>query len=308
MSTSKPVITVLGSYAVGMTMCTERFPTCGETLLGKNFQQMHGGKGSNQAIEAARLGAQTNFCGCVGKDVFGDSAIALFQQEGIHYDHVKRSALYPTGVGFINVDKNGNNIITIDFGANNDLSDADIEPLEDLIAKSDILLIQLEIALAAVECAARLAKKNGVKVILNPAPFQPISDELIKNVDIMTPNETEAKLLLNLNPELPVTERELAEAIYRKGASQVVVTLGERGAYIFSQEIKKVIPAREVTAIDSTGAGDTFSAALAVAIAEGNDLENAVKFANTAAGLSVTKYGVVTSLPYRQEVERYLAG
>ena len=306
MEVKRPVITVVGSYAVGMTMKTKRFPICGETLLGKDFAALHGGKGSNQAIEAARLGAEVNFIGCVGKDSFGDSAVELFKEEGINCSCVKRSKDYSTGVGFIIVDDSGHNIIVIDFGANNDIDRKDIDKAEDAIAKSDILLVQLEICMEAVEYAIEVAKRHGVKVVLNPAPFQPLSDKLLSLIDIITPNETEARLLLGMEPDEKVSEIEIGNKLLAKGVKTAIITLGSKGALIVTKEYNETVPVKEVKVLDTTGAGDTFSSSLSVALAEGRNLRDAVEFAGAAASLSVMKYGVVPSLPYREEVEKFL--
>lgn len=308
MGLNKPVITVIGSYAVGMTMKTDRFPVCGETRLGRDFATLHGGKGSNQAIEAARLGAEVNFIGCVGKDPFGDMAIELFKEEGIHCGNVKRSDKFSTGVGFVIVDETGHNIIVIDFGANNDINREDLDKVEGIIAGSDILLVQLEICMEAVEYAVEIAKKHGIKVVLNPAPFQPVNDKLLSGIDIITPNETEARLLLDLKPDQEVPELEIGKKLLSKGVKAAIITLGSRGAMIITGDYNEVVPVKDVQVLDTTGAGDTFSASLSVAIAEGKSLRDAVEFAGAAASLSVMKYGVVPSLPYREEVEKFLRG
>lgn len=308
MGLNKPVITVAGSYAVGMTMKTERFPVCGETRLGRDFAILHGGKGSNQAVEAARLGAEVNFIGCVGKDSFGDTAIELFKEEEMNFENVKRSDKFGTGVGFVIVDESGHNIIVIDFGANNDITREDIDRAEEDIAKSDILLVQLEICIEAVEYIVEVAKKHGVKVVLNPAPFQPLGDKFLSQIDIITPNETEARLLLGLSPECEISGLEIGKALLAKGVKTVIITLGSKGAMIVTDEYNEVVPVKDVKVLDTTGAGDTFSSALSVALAEGKCLRDAVEFAGAAASLSVMKYGVVPSLPYRGEVEKFLKG
>lgn len=308
MGLNKPVITVAGSYAVGMTMKTERFPVCGETRLGRDFATLHGGKGSNQAVEAVRLGAEVNFIGCVGKDSFGETAIELFKEEGMNFENVKRSDKFSTGVGFVVVDESGHNIIVIDFGANNDITREDIDRAEEDIAKSDILLVQLEICIEAVEYIVEVAKKHGVKVVLNPAPFQPLGDKFLSQIDIITPNETEARLLLGLSPECEISELEIGKALLAKGVKTAIITLGSKGAIIVTDEYNEVVPVKDVKVLDTTGAGDTFSSALSVALAEGKSLRHAVEFAGAAASLSVMKYGVVPSLPYRKEVEKFLKG
>jgi ribokinase len=299
-------ITVVGSYAVGMTMRSLRFPVSGETILGSDFQVLHGGKGSNQAVEAARLGADVNYIGCIGKDTFGEMAKNLFKVEGINYSNIKISEKYNTGVGFVMVDENGHNRIIIDFGANNDILKEDIYKLESIIKETNIVLVQLEICLEAVEAVLEIAHKNKVKTILNPAPFQPINERLLKYVDILTPNESEARLLLGYKPDEKITDEEVGKKLLEKGVKNVVITLGSKGAMIISKNEITVIPVKEVKVVDTTGAGDTFSSALAVGLAEGKNMKDAVNFAGTAAALSVTKYGVVPSLPYRKEVEEFL--
>ena len=308
MEAKRPVITVAGSYAVGMTMKTKRFPVSGETLLGSDFAALHGGKGSNQAIEAARLGAEVNFIGCVGRDPFGDMAVELYKEEGINYSHMKRSGKFSTGVGFVLVDEAGHNVIVIDFGANNDICREDINKAETTIAKSNILLVQLEICMEAVEYVIEIAKRHAVKVVLNPAPFQPVSDKLLGMTDVITPNETEARLLVGLKPDEAISELEVGKKLLERGVRTAIITLGSRGAMIVADSYNEIVPVREVKVVDTTGAGDTFSSSLSVALAEGRPLRDAVEFAGAAASLSVMKYGVVSSLPYRKEVEEFMKG
>jgi ribokinase len=305
----KPVITVVGSYAVGMTMRTGRFPTSGETLMGHNFKQLHGGKGSNQAVECARLGADVHFVSCLGKDMLGESAISLYNSEGVDVTNIKRSDTMPTGVGFVIVDENGNNIITLDLGANTDLTPEYIVKVEDIISRSDVLLMQLEIPTQTVAVAAEIARKYGVVTILNPAPYQHLADSVWANIDFATPNEKEAKLILGYNPEEDVELEVLSQGLLNKGIGNVIITLGDRGAYFakcMTCGSPELIPVRKVDAVDTTGAGDTFSAALGVAVAEGKALTDAIIFASSAATLSVLKYGVIESMPYRKEVDEEL--
>lgn len=305
----KPVITVVGSYAAGLTMMTRRFPTSGETLMGWNYRQMHGGKGSNQAVECARLGADVNFIACLGKDVMGDSAVDLYRQEGIDCSNVKFSENLPTGVGFIIVNEHGHNIITLDMGANKDLTPGYVQEKEEVIASSDVCLIQLEISPETVAAAASIAAGNGVRVILNPAPYQKLPDTIWNTIDILTPNEKEAKLLLGYGPDEEIGIPELAYGILSKGVNNVIITLGGRGAYYAAGNEGGncgFIPAKKVNVVDTTGAGDTFSSALGVATSEGKNLHDAVLFASAAAALSVTRYGVIESMPYRGEVEEML--
>lgn len=301
-------ITVIGSYAVGMSAVTDKFPVKGETKIGRNFALSHGGKGSNQAIAAARSGGKVYFGGCIGSDEFGENAIKLYKEEKINYDYLKHSNKYSTGVGLIFVDGNGENMIVIDLGANNDIFPEDIAKMEDVIKNSSILLMQLEIEESAVVSAAKIARKNGVRVILNPAPYKPMSRDLLENIDIFTPNETEARAVVGLDSKADISDEELADRILKMGVKTVIITLGERGAYIANKNMKQYVPSKKVNAVDTTGAGDTFSGALSVAVSEGKDLVEAVKFASAAAGISVTKYGVVEAIPYRDEVEKFLKG
>lgn len=299
----KPLITVVGSYAVGMTMRANRFPTCGETLIGRDFKQLHGGKGSNQAVESARLGANINFIACLGKDALAEKALQLYKEEGVDTQHIKYSESFSTGVGFIMVDNEGNNIILLDFGANNDLMPEYVESKSEIITNSDIVLVQLEIPVETVVKTVEIAKRNNTKVILNPAPYQHIHDKVWKGVTIATPNEKESKLILGYSPDEKVKVEELAKGLLAKGVENVVITLGEKGCYVATEQDEELIPANRTNVIDTTGAGDTFTAALGVAIAEGSKIKEAVRFASAAAAVSVSKYGVIEAMPYRNEVE-----
>lgn len=289
-----------------MTMMVDCFPVEGETVNGKNFQQLHGGKGSNQAIAAARLGGNVTYVGCVGNDDFGNNAFQLWDDEGINRKHVKHSEKCPTGVGFVTVDAKGENIISIDLSANFDLTGKDIEGMADLIKSSKVLLMQLEMSDDAVLSAARIAHENGVTVVLNPAPYRPMSQELLDCVDYLTPNETEAKRIVGLEPDAEISEQKLSEKLLAAGLKNVVITWGKRGAFISTEKEKKFLTVKSVPRVDSTGAGDTFSAALTVALSEGKSLDGAVTFANSAATLAVTKYGVIESMPHRNDVDQFM--
>lgn len=301
MSDKQAVITVIGSYAVGMTMECQEFPVAGETVKGHNFRRLHGGKGSNQAIGVARMGGKAIFGSCVGMDSFGDDALAMHDAEGIDRRFVKRTDKDATGVGLVIVAASGNNEIVIGLGANEHFLPSDVDAMRDTIAKSDLLLVQLEMNLESVLHAIDVAKEVGVPVILNPAPFSRIPDEAIRKVTYLTPNETEAAAMLGL-ASVP-DGRELAHRLHETYGSSAVVTLGEKGAYIKSKDIDEQVPGIKVEPVDSTGAGDTFSSALAVALGEGKDLRQAVRFANYAGGLSVTVKGVVESIPYRRQIK-----
>jgi ribokinase len=301
----KPRIMVYGSYCVGMTMSCKTFPAAGQTVLGKGFGQLHGGKGSNQAIAAARLGGDVCFVSCVGKDNLGDAAMALFREEGL-INRVKRSEKYPTGVGFVMVEESGQNRIIINFDAVMEVGPPDIDALEHEWADYKVLLMQFEADLNTVAYAAKQAKGRGVCVVLNPAPYQPFPKELLKCVDIITPNETEAKQMLGIAPATEVPPEELGKKLLAStGVKDIIITLGEKGALLAKKDGMWRIPADEsFVPVDTTGAGDTFAGGLAVAIGEGLPLEKAIAFANIAASISVTKHGVVESIPFREEVDR----
>jgi ribokinase len=299
-------VTVIGSYAVGMTMSCRRFPTEGETVKGYGFQMLHGGKGSNQAIAVARLGGDCVFGSAVGRDDFGSAALEMLRSERVDIGHVKVSGEAPTGVGLVIVSEAGNNEIVIGLGANDFISPADIDAMEDAIAGSDLLLVQLEVNCEAVVRAIEIAHRRGIPAILNPAPFQALPDEVVRKVAYITPNETEAAGMLCLEPGRRLEGEELARLLFDKYGVSVIVTLGEGGAYIKSRELDELVPTYRVVAVDSTGAGDTFSGALAVALGEGVGLHDAVRFANRAASISVTIEGVVPSIPFRKTVEASL--
>lgn len=299
-------IAVIGSYAVGMTICCEHFPVGGETVPGNQFQVMHGGKGSNQAVAAARMGADVFFGSCVGQDNFGDECFKLYEQEHINADYVKRSQTgQSTGVGLIYVNSAGENEIVIDFAANNELTPEDIENMMPQLKQCELVLMQLEIDLETVAYTAKRCREEGILFVLNPAPFRILPEGLLENCDYVTPNQTEARLLLGLQTEDTLSDEEVARQVYAKGVKNVIMTLGHGGAMIVNDTTCTKIPGIKVQAVDTTGAGDTFTAALCVALAEGEKLESAVSFANTAAGLAVTKYGVIEAIPYRSDVENY---
>ncbi|MFR8547605.1 MAG: ribokinase [Lachnospiraceae bacterium] len=299
-------IAVIGSYAVGMTICCDHFPVGGETVPGNKFQAMHGGKGSNQAVAAARMGAEVLFGSCVGQDSFGDQCFKLYEQEHIDATYVKRSQTgQSTGVGLIYVNSEGENEIVIDFAANNELTPEDIEAMMPQLKQCELVLMQLEIDLKTVAYTAKRCHEEGILFVLNPAPFRELPEGVLENCDYVTPNQTEARLLLGLTAADQCSDEEVARQIHEKGAQNVIVTLGEGGAMIVNDTLCMKVPGIQVQAVDTTGAGDTFSAAFCVALAEGRSLEDAVRFGNTAAGLAVTKYGVIEAIPYRRDVENY---
>ena len=300
---TSPKITVVGSYATGLTMKVERLPSRGETLLGTGYRVDFGGKGSNQAVACARLGAHVSFVARIGKDSFAESALALYREEHIDVTHVQQVAGAPTGVGFIVVEAtSGNNCIVIDPGANDLLTGINVTDANDAFNSSAVVLAQLEIPVDAAEAAMTQGRAHAAITILNPAPVRPLPSSVLQFVDILTPNAIEAKVLAGLAPDADVPPEVVARELIHRGVKQVVMTLGERGALIVSESSAVHIPAIQVEAVDTTGAGDAFNAGLAMALACGETLENAVRFAVVTGGLAVRKEGVIPSLPTRAEV------
>src|SRR3990172_5916047 len=301
---SKPRITVVGSFAVGLTLRAPRFPVRGETLIGSDFDMGPGGKGSNQAVGAARLGAESHLVAVVGTDLFGDVGVNLYHQEGVGIEHVRRTPERNTGVGFILLNAEGDNEIVLDMGANHLLSPDDVDGAEDLIAASDVVISVLEISPATAAHAMKAARKHGALSLLNPAPAQALDDSLLSQVDVLTPNESELRILCGLAPDDPTDTLELAHRLQKRGARQLVVTRGGEGALIVTAEGKtETLAGQKVDVVDTTGAGDAFSCALAVALAEGRPLAESVRFATFAAAQACTKLGVIPALAYRKDVD-----
>jgi len=299
-------ILVVGSSNTDMIIQIDRIPRPGETILGGEFSIAAGGKGANQAVGAARAGGDVTFVARVGQDMFGDQAIAGFRRDGINVDCVFRDKAAPSGVALIFVAKDGENSIAVAGGANGKLSPADVKKAAKAIRSAAVLVAQLETPLETVQAAAAIAVKAGVRVILNPAPARPLPDSLLKLVSILTPNETEAELLTGIKVTDEAAAAKTADKLRSRGVQTVILTLGPRGAFIATADGKQLVPGFKVKAVDSTAAGDIFNGALAVALAEGKPLPTAVRFANAAAALSVTKLGAQPSAPTRKEIEKLL--
>jgi ribokinase len=293
-------ITVVGSYLTGLTMRVGRIPRRGETTVGGGYVEVPGGKGSNQAIAAKRLGARVYFVGCVGTDERGDAAFELWEAEGVDASLVRRTPT-PTGLGFVMVDGEGANAIAIDPGANLDLGAEDLARAEQAVARSGVVLLQLEVSRRTTEEAAMRAKARGATVILNPAPAVDAGEVRLEHVDIVTPNEEEFRTMAGTDDIEAGARR-----ILSLGPKAVVVTLGARGAKVVTARDSYAVPAPEVRVVDTTGAGDAFNGALAVALSEGEPLSQGVRFANFAGALCVTKAEVVASLPRREEVDEFM--
>ena len=306
----KPVIVVLGSLNMDFVVRTGHLPACGETVLGSAFQMIPGGKGANQACAAGRLtsGALVRMVGRVGYDMFADHLKASLAAAGVDVSAVSPVRSESTGVAFISVDATGQNCIIVASGANNVFPASDIEGSRSSFRNSLYALFQLETPLETVAAGLRLAKREGAKTILDPAPAQRLSRELLTAVDILTPNESEACILLGSAPgRITLTDAPaLARQVLQMGPAAVVLKLGEQGCYYVDGVRAIHSPAFSVAAADTTAAGDTFNAALAVALTEGQPVEQALRFANGAAALSVTRAGAQASIPLRSEVDEFL--
>jgi ribokinase len=296
-------ILVIGSSNTDMVIKTEKMPAPGETILGGTFLMNPGGKGANQAVAAARLGGKVTFITKRGNDLFGNQAIGLFMREGIDTQYIVKDMELPSGVALITVDASGENSIVVAPGSNGNLQPEDISSKILKTGKCDILLLQLEIPVKTVEYAVHTASQYGIKVILNPAPATSLPDDLFKHIWLITPNETEAEILTGIRVHDVPSAADAAESFKKKGVQNVIITLGSAGAYVRSDKFTGIVPGIKVDVVDTTAAGDVFNGALAVAIAEGSDLEDAVQFANKAAAISVTRLGAQASAPYRKEID-----
>ncbi|MBA7662743.1 Ribokinase [subsurface metagenome] len=259
-------------------------------------------------MAAARAGGDVTFIARIGDDMFGQQAKDGFVKDNINVDHVLSDEDAPSGVALIFVGEDGQNSIAVASGANANLSPSDVQAASDAISTSDILIMQLETPLETVQKAASIASDNGVKVILNPAPAQALSDNILRNISILTPNESESELLTGINVETEKDAAAAADALMAKGIETVIITMGPKGAFVATADSKELVSGFSVKAVDATAAGDVFNGTLAVAIAEGKPLKKAVSFANAAAALSVTKLGAQPSAPTREEIDKFLSG
>ena len=291
-----PDIVVIGSYVVSLTVRVPRKPVVGEALIGDLFDMGSGGKGTNQAIAAARLGAKVELVACLGDDTFADMAELLFESEGIATDHIHRVPQSNTGVGLVTLLPSGDNWIVGHLGANLLMQPHHVEAVEPHIARSDVVMAQLEAPLETVARALELGRKHRAMTILNPAPGQTLEPDMLAHVDVLTPNESETRILLGLPPDDPTPTLELAGRLLELGVETIVVTRGEEGAIIVTAKGTEVVPAVPVQALDVTGAGDSFNAALAVSLAGGMDLRSAVEQATRAGAYTTTHLGVIDGL------------
>lgn len=299
-------ITVVGSYNVGLFLKGESIPKVGETLIGDTFTEGGGGKGSNQALAAGKLGANALFVGCIGNDSYGKFALNLYKSLGVSSRFIRVDESIHSGISVIFIDKNGNNSIMVVPGANFRLSEKDIDNAFEAMKASAIVGFQLENELDVVAYGIKKAHEAGAKVLLDPAPARKLPDDLYKYISIIKPNEHEAATLSGIE----VTDKESAEKagkwFIEKGVETAIITLGEKGAVLVEKERSKFFPSRKVEAVDTTGAGDCFSGALMAALSKGKTIDDAIEFAHTAASISVTSLGVVEALPSLTQVEELL--
>ncbi len=295
-------IVVVGSSNMDMVVKTDHIPVPGETVLSGSFFMNPGGKGANQAVAVARLGGDVSFISKMGNDVFGKQFSQLFSDEGIDTRYILSDEDLPSGVALITVDEAGENSIVVASGANANLLSSDLDGALSQIAAAGILLVQLEIPMDTVNYVVKYASRKGVKVILNPAPANILSPELLKCVYILTPNKTEAAMIAGIEVTDMESAKRAAQIICSKGAKNVAITMGPLGALICKSGECSVVKARKVETVDTTAAGDVFNGALAVAVSEGKDLEDAADFACEAAAISVTRLGAQSSIPYRTEL------
>jgi len=303
---NKPKIVVVGSSNMDLVVKSPRIPAKGETILGGDFIMSPGGKGANQAVAAAKLGAEVYFVAKLGDDIFGRQSLSNFKTEGVRTEYVIQTKEAPSGVALITVDDVGDNVIVVAPGANLKLSPEDVRKAQSVIASSGAAAAQLEVPLETVEFAARLANDAGVPFILDPAPAQKLSPEFLQMVDVLTPNETEAEILTGIEVTDEDSALAAAEDLLQRGVKGVILTMGARGYLLATKDAAEFVPSVRVDAVDATAAGDAFTGSLGVGLAQGKTLRDAALFANHVAALSVTKMGAQSSMPDAEQVENFI--
>lgn len=301
--TSRRQILVVGSSNTDMVIKAAHLPRPGETILGGTFFMNPGGKGANQAVAIARLGGPVTFICKTGSDIFGHQSQQLFEEEGINTSYVFSDSGNPSGVALITVDEKAENCIVVASGANANLLPSDLEKAEEAIERADLVLMQLEVPMETVCFVADIAWQKGKKVILNPAPAHPLPVDLLRHLYLITPNETEAEMITGVKITDESSAGEAARALSGMGVQHVIITLGSKGALIYSNGKAEMVPALKVEAVDTTAAGDVFNGALTVALSEGRSLKEAARFACKASAISVTRVEAQSSAPYRNEVD-----
>lgn len=306
MTTQPPKVCVVGSSMIDLISKAPRLPKLGETLVGQAFHMGYGGKGANQAVMAAKLGARVTMVTKLGRDVFGEGTLKNYREQGIDTTYVMFDETRFSGVAPIFVDDNAQNFIVIVPGANLGLSPADAQAARAVILAADLLVCQLEVPVETTLEAFRIAKSGNVRTILNPAPAAPIPDELLQLTDICAPNETETELLTGMPVQTLADAGAAAQRLRSRGAKAVILTLGERGALLVDGTEIEHIPAFKVDAVDPTGAGDAFIGSLATYLGAGLPFRDAIRRANAVAALSVTRIGTQVSFPQRAEADAFL--
>ncbi|MCF2496803.1 ribokinase [Dyadobacter chenhuakuii] len=294
-------VLVIGSSNTDMVVRTAEFPKPGETVLGGKFMMNAGGKGANQAVAAARLGADVRFVAKIGRDIFGEEAKKGILKEGLDIQYLLETADYASGVALITVNANGENEIVVASGANMDLRPADLP--DEIFNNVAFVLIQLEIPLETVAYIIDKCLRSNIKVILNPAPAVALSKQLLEGIFLITPNETETGILTGIYPDNESSMHQAANFFHRAGIEHVIITLGSAGVYLSNQQFAEIIPSKKVKALDSTAAGDVFNGAILTALSSGKDWPDACRFACDAAAISVTRAGAQNSAPYSSELD-----
>jgi len=302
----KNKVIVVGSYNTDLTIQVNRIPKPGETIIGGKYSRGGGGKGANQSVAAARAGADVCFIARVGNDIFGREGIQRLNDERINTRFVFQDPFAPTGVAFIIVDEKGENSIVVASGANAQLSSSDIDSANVEFSAASVLLVQLESPVETIRTSLQKARANGLTVIMNPAPAQPLDDGILSMVDIITPNIVEAEMITGIKCSDQIGLQQASKKFLDAGISKVFITLGPHGVYFASAASMERIPPFSVRPIDSTGAGDVFSGSLAAFLAEGKDVEEAARMANASASISVTRMGAQTCAPSRYEIEQFI--
>lgn len=298
-------ITVLGSLNMDLIVKVADLPKTGETIMAKGFYTAPGGKGANQAAALARMGAEVAMIGRVGGDQYGEMLLNSLKEEGVDLEYLAIDEKAATGIALITVEDNGQNTIVVHAGANGLLLSEEVESATALIKKSEVLVAQLETPISSVELAFEIAKKYGVLTILNPAPAREVESKFWRSIDYLIPNETELAFISGEPVNTIEQVKTAAKVLLAKGAKRIIVTLGEQGAIYIDSNTFFHVPAPRVKAVDATAAGDTFVAAFAVKISEGEEIREAITFACHAGALTTTKVGALPSIPFRKEVEDF---
>ena len=298
-------IVVIGSLNMDLVVNTKYMPKIGETIIGLDFKQIHGGKGANQAVAIARLGGNVSMIGKVGNDNFGENLLEALKEDKVESNHIMKENVSATGIALITVDEEANNSIVVIPGANYKVTKEEINEKLELIGEVNVMLTQLEIPIDVVKYSLKRAKEKGIYTILNPAPAQLLDDEIIAHVDLLVPNETELQILSGIEIQ---NEEDLLAAcskLIKKGVKELIVTLGDKGSIYFTENDYKKFIAYKIKAVDTTAAGDSFVGAIAVALTNNFEIEKAIDFASKVGALTVSKHGAQSSLPFLQEVMNF---